>query len=76
MFLHLQNAIHVTLYIIRRAFISLSSKKNNVHKNVKCSRFECPYCKMSKNYVVTVSISTNIPGKIMEKSEINKPMNE
>ena len=27
MFLHLQNAIHVTLYIIRRAFISLSSKK-------------------------------------------------
>ena len=27
MFLHLQNAIHVTLYIIRRAFISSSSKK-------------------------------------------------
>ena len=45
MFLDLQNAIHVTLYIIRRAFISLSSKQNNVHKNVKCSRFECPYCK-------------------------------
>ena len=27
MFLHLQNALHVTLYIIRRAFISSSSKK-------------------------------------------------
>ena len=27
MFLHLQNAIHVTLYIIRRPFISSSSKK-------------------------------------------------
>ena len=27
MFLHLQNAIHLTLYIIRRAFISLLSKK-------------------------------------------------
>ena len=27
MFLHLQNAMHVTLYIIGRAFISSSSKK-------------------------------------------------
>ena len=27
MFLHLQNATHVTLYIIRRAFISSSLKK-------------------------------------------------
>ena len=27
MFLHIQNAIHVTLYIIRRAFISSSLKK-------------------------------------------------
>ena len=27
MFLHLKNAIHVTLYIIRRAFIFSSSKK-------------------------------------------------
>ena len=29
MFLHLQNAIHVTLYIIRRAFILSSRKKKN-----------------------------------------------
>ena len=48
MFLHLQNAIHVTLYIIRRAFISLSSKKN-VHNNVKSSLFDCPYCKHLPN---------------------------
>ena len=31
MFLHLQNAIRVTLYIIRRAFISLSSKKKTMY---------------------------------------------
>ena len=37
MFLHLQNVIHVTLYIIRRAFISSSPQKtmytkmSNVH---------------------------------------------
>ena len=32
MFLHLQNAIHVTLYIIGRAFISSSSKKTMCSK--------------------------------------------
>ena len=31
MFLHLRNAIHVTLYIIKRAFNSWLSKKN-AHK--------------------------------------------
>ena len=49
MFLHLQNAIHVTLYIIRRAFISSLSKKNNIHKDVKCSQFKCPYCKYQRS---------------------------
>ena len=37
MFLHLQNAIHVTLYITRRAFISWSSKK---HFSQKCRVLE------------------------------------
>ena len=32
MFLHLQNAIHVTPYIIGRAFISSSSKKTTYTK--------------------------------------------
>ena len=44
-FLVVENHIHVTPYIIRRStslYFLVVEKK--VHKNVKCSRFECPYC--------------------------------
>ena len=51
MFLHLKNAIHVTLYIIGKAFISSSPKKT-------------VYTKMSSVHgssVLTVIVWTSIP---------------
>ena len=40
----LQNAIHVTLYIIRRAFIS-SSLKKKMYTKISSVHGSCPYCK-------------------------------
>ena len=62
MFSHLQNAIHVTLCIIRGAFISSSSGKN-VHKNLKCPRFKCPYCNNANNvvYVLEGKLPSHVP---------------
>ena len=33
----------------KRSLYFLVNEKKNVHKNVKCSRFECPYCKDIKS---------------------------
>ena len=41
MFLNFKNAN--TMHF-KKSLHSIVVKKN-VHKNVKCSRFECPYCK-------------------------------
>ena len=50
-FLHWQNGINVTLYIIRRDYFLVVEKKMQT-KNVKCSRFECPYWKRNLKIIV------------------------
>ena len=71
MFLHLQNAIHVTLYIIRRAFISSSpqkpmySKMSSVHGSSVLTvrmkaRTEQPRNKTEKNRLFKLRKETNV----------------